>query len=116
MLFKMLLWGNLLFLIFSAKTKFKVRPQLIVCVIEKGQNWLYEKIKQVCLCQAGIVSQVMLAQHLTYEIKDQYIANVALKANIKIGGASNYVDVKLTEKTTMFVGIDVSFYSDLHIR
>lgn len=89
----------------QAQQKFKFRPQLLVCVIDQNMNWLYEKIKNVCLCDAGVASQVMLSKNVMYEIKDQYIANVALKANIKIGGASNYVDRNLTDKSTMFVGI-----------
>lgn len=52
----------------------------------------------------------MLSKHVSSagSIKDQYIANVALKANIKIGGTTNYVDRPLSDKLTMYVGIDVT--------
>ena len=41
-------------------------------------------------------------------IKDQYIANVALKANIKIGGSTNIISSSLSDKTCMFLGMDVT--------
>lgn len=96
----------------DATTMFGTRCQLIVCVLEKEfqRGQYYKEIKRVCLCEAGVASQVMLSNNVlpARNIKPQYIANVALKANIKLGGASNHVDRNLTAKSAMFLGIDVS--------
>lgn len=53
----------------------------------------------------------MLSKHVINpdEIKDQYISNVALKANIKIGGATNHVSALGTPSDmTLFMGADVT--------
>lgn len=96
----------------EATEMFRKRCQLIVCVMEKEskRGQYYKEIKRVCLCEAGVASQVMLSKNVlpANMIKDQYIANVALKANIKLGGASNYVSGSLTRKSAMFVGLEVS--------
>ena len=96
----------------EASEKFRTRCQMIVCILSKEnkRGQFYKEIKRVCLCEAGVTSQVMLSMNVlpAHQIKDQYIANVALKANIKLGGASNSIDRVLTQKSAMFVGIDVS--------
>lgn len=68
----------------SATQAFKVRCQLLICVVETEVHGLYETIKKVCMCEAGVVSQCMLFKHVgrASEIKDQYINNVALKVDI----------------------------------
>lgn len=77
---------------------------------EARRGLFYKEIKRVCLCEAGVASQVMLSKNVlpSRQIKNQYITNVALKANIKICGASNFVSGPLTTKTSIFVGLDVS--------
>ena len=96
----------------QSKEMFTERCQLLVCIIEKEtKTVLYQKIKRICLCDAGVPSQVMLRNNVfpPERIKAQYIANVALKANIKIGGSNNYVDRDLNSGVpTMYVGLDVS--------
>lgn len=85
--------------------------QLLICIIDKSVPFLYSYIKKTLLTEAGVVSQCMLFKHVCDpdRIKDTYICNVALKANIKIGGASNHVSSlgNLPEKDlTMFIGAD----------
>ena len=98
----------------QVKTMYKRRPDLIVCVVSKGVPGVYEQIKVMSLTEAGFVTQCMLWSNLfrggRLDIRDQYIQNVALKANIKCGGASNIIDRELFAdgKPTMFVGIDVT--------
>ncbi|KAJ3325485.1 hypothetical protein HDV06_004344 [Boothiomyces sp. JEL0866] len=95
----------------QAQTKMKKKCQLIMCVIDKESKGLYEQIKTISLCEGGILTQCMQSKHVKDpdNIKDQYVFNLALKANIKLGGASNYVDkLPLTEVPTMFMGADVT--------
>lgn len=94
----------------EATTKMKSRCQLIVCIIDKTPQ-IYETIKRTALCEAGIATQCMLSKNLesAEAIKDQYITNVALKVNIKIGGATNTVSaLPLSDKRTMYMGADVT--------
>ena len=90
---------------------FRSRCQMLICIVD-GDKRLYETIKKICLCEAGVMSQCMLGKHVERAgaIKDQYIANVALKANIKLGGATNSVDTLPTrnDPNTMFLGADVT--------
>ncbi len=72
----------------QAQTMFKSRPDLIVCIISKDIPAVYEQIKIISLTEAGFVTQCMLWNNVfrggRIDIKDQYIVNVALKANIKV--------------------------------
>jgi eukaryotic translation initiation factor 2C len=94
----------------EAKSMFQKRPQLIVCIIDKYIKDIYAQIKKISLTEAGIVTQCMLFKNVQYadSIKDQYISNVALKANIKIGGATNYIDTLSESDGTMYLGADVT--------
>jgi eukaryotic translation initiation factor 2C len=87
------------------------RCQMLVCIVD-GTKRLYEQIKKITLCEAGVMSQCMLQKNVrsARDIKDQYIANVALKANIKLGGSTNTVDSFPSHEhpDTMFMGIDVT--------
>ncbi|KAJ3271560.1 hypothetical protein HDV01_006522 [Terramyces sp. JEL0728] len=95
----------------EAGSKMKAKCKIIVCIINKESKGVYEQIKTIALCEGGIMTQCMQSKHVRSpdEIKDQYIINVALKANIKLGGATNHVDrLPLTEVATMFMGADVT--------
>jgi eukaryotic translation initiation factor 2C len=95
----------------QATSALKQRCQMLICVVD-GDKRLYEQIKTICLCEAGVMSQCMLQKHVgrAEAIKDQYIANVALKANIKLGGTTNTIDTLPSKQypDTMFIGIDVT--------
>jgi eukaryotic translation initiation factor 2C len=95
----------------DAMREFKgIKPKIIVCLLPKLDKPLYQAIKQVALCEAGIVTQCMQIKHVANPgfIKEQYIGNVALKVNIKLGGTNNIVSEQLCKKLTMYVGIDVT--------
>jgi len=87
------------------------RCQMIVCIIDKEPKKLYEDIKRITLSEAGVLSQCIQYSHVRRPdgIKDQYAANVAMKLNIKLGGATNTVE-KLPgcHIPTMLVGADVT--------
>ncbi|KAH9271166.1 hypothetical protein BASA83_006710 [Batrachochytrium salamandrivorans] len=79
----------------EAMAKYKKRCQIIFCVLDKDPKGLYETIKRTTLTEAAVLTQCMLFKHVRYadDIKDQYAANLSLKANIKLGGATNYLRV-----------------------
>jgi eukaryotic translation initiation factor 2C len=95
----------------SAMRSCKSRCQLIVCILDKEPKSLYQDIKRITLTEAGVLSQCLQYSHVSRAnaIKDQYAANVAMKVNIKLGGATNTVDVLPGfDKPTMLVGADVT--------
>jgi eukaryotic translation initiation factor 2C len=97
----------------QAQTIFKKRCQLIVIILDPQYQGLYAECKSLLLCQANVQSQCMLAEHVCRgEIKDQYITNVGLKVNIKLGGATNAVDSGIIGKIpTLYMGADVTHAS-----
>jgi len=95
----------------SATTQFGRRCQMIICIVD-GDRHLYQEIKRVTLTEAGVLTQCMLSKNAgnPRAIKDQYAANVALKVNIKLGGATNHVDhLPLYDMPTMVLGADVTY-------
>lgn len=84
--------------------------QLIICVMD-GKDSGYKSLKWVSETQIGVVTQCCLSEHAN-AAKDQYLANLAMKINAKIGGSN----VELTERLpllggqdpVMFIGADVN--------
>ena len=96
----------------EASQAFNHRCQMIFCIVD-GDRQTYENIKRTSLCEAGVLTQCLAFNNvkLANTIKDQYAANVALKINVKLGGATNYIQSsipKFFDGTTMFVGIAIS--------
>ena len=82
---------------------------MLVCILDKEPKDLYRDIKRITLTEAGVLSQCLQYRNLQREIKDQYAANVAMKVNIKLGGATNTVDtLPVFDRPTMLVGADVT--------
>ena len=65
----------------------KEHPQLIVCIVNAKVSQLYNRVKRNCDCRFGVVSQVMQAAHVK-KCSPQYIGNVLMKVNAKLGGFS----------------------------
>lgn len=95
----------------EASKNMRSRCKIILCIVENNGKALYEQIKRVTLCEGGIVTQVMVGKHVLNprNIKDQYICNVAMKANIKLGGGTNHIDhLPFQNEGIMFCGADVT--------
>ena len=63
------------------------KPQLIVCIVNAKIIEPYNRLKKNCDCRYGIVSQVMQSAHVK-KCSLQYIGNVLMKVNAKLGGCS----------------------------
>ncbi|KAK7529899.1 Piwi domain-containing protein [Phyllosticta citribraziliensis] len=98
--------------------KFMHRPQVLIFIVLNKNADTYNRIKKMCECRYGIVSQVIQAQHIP-KCQDQYISNVCMKFHAKLGGfTSQAVGTAATlikqskgmgnGKTMMCIGADVS--------
>ncbi|KAH9806843.1 ribonuclease H-like domain-containing protein [Melampsora americana] len=66
-------------------------PQIIICVTEeKSQYYSMIKTESDQLADKGVTTQCMITKHLR-NAQDQYLTNLALKLNIKIGGTNHAV-------------------------
>ncbi|KAL5582915.1 hypothetical protein UlMin_015357 [Ulmus minor] len=89
------------------------RLQLLIIVLpeEKGS---YGPIKRICETELGIVSQCCQPRQ-AYSAKMQYLENVSLKINVKVGGRNTVLSAALqkripfvTDRPTIIFGADVT--------
>ncbi|OAG10813.1 eukaryotic translation initiation factor 2C 2 [Paraphaeosphaeria sporulosa] len=87
--------------------------QLLVLILPEASIPLYKHIKTLADKAYGIHTICCVAQKLAKDRgRDQYIANVALKVNLKLGGVNQVVEPKnlsiIDQNKTMVVGMDVT--------
>ncbi|KAF9732031.1 hypothetical protein PMIN06_000183 [Paraphaeosphaeria minitans] len=87
--------------------------QLLVLILPEASIPLYKQIKTLADKVYGIHTICCVAQKLAKDRgRDQYIANVALKVNLKLGGVNQVVEPKnlsiIDQNKTMVVGLDVT--------
>ncbi|KAF7124999.1 hypothetical protein RHSIM_Rhsim12G0136400 [Rhododendron simsii] len=58
---------------------------LLIVILPDNNGSLYGDLKRICETDLGIVSQCCLTKHV-FRMNKQYLANVALKINVKVGG------------------------------
>ncbi|RDX94874.1 Protein argonaute 5, partial [Mucuna pruriens] len=89
------------------------RLQLLVIILPdvRGQ---YGKIKRICETELGIVSQCCQPRQV-YKLNKQYLENVALKINVKVGGSNTVLNdafarkiPHVSDKATIILGADVT--------
>lgn len=92
----------------------KTPPQLFICFVDT-QNGLYEEIKRVaCMELATTVPTQCLNVKKAFNERgqDQYLGNVAMKINIKLGGCNQLLpeprDTPKMGQNTMLIGLDVT--------
>lgn len=66
------------------KTKGK-ELELLLAILPDNNGSLYGDIKRICETDLGLISQCCLTKHV-FKISKQYLANVSLKINVKMGG------------------------------
>ncbi|ESK93551.1 argonaute-like protein [Moniliophthora roreri MCA 2997] len=89
------------------------KPDFILVLLSYTDNFIYPGIKRICDVELGLNTiHLQLEKAMTEKRQDQYLSNVALKVNTKLGGVNHQLDNDamnwLKKKRTMMVGIDVT--------
>ncbi|XVF50352.1 hypothetical protein PTKIN_Ptkin04bG0090400 [Pterospermum kingtungense] len=97
----------------------KLQPQnkeldLLIVILPDNNGSLYGDLKRICETDLGVVSQCCLTKHV-FRMSKQYLANVALKINVKVGGRNTVlVDAisrripLVSDRPTIIFGADVT--------
>ncbi|KAL5150659.1 Protein argonaute 6 [Glycine soja] len=96
-------------------SKLNREPKLILCVLpERKICDIYGPWKKKCLSEIGVVTQCIAPVKIT----DQYLTNVLLKINSKLGGINSLLAIEhsghlplIKDTPTMILGMDVSHNS-----
>jgi len=104
-------------------TAWSREPDILFFIVPGRDSDTYKLIKRSCDLRYGVPSQVLQAMHVG-KCQDQYISNVCMKVNAKLGGATcravepnGYLSKfsslvpynrNITENLTMVIGADVS--------
>ncbi|KAI0812108.1 putative RNA interference and gene silencing protein [Xylaria sp. FL0064] len=88
------------------------RPKLILVIIPDAEMTVaYNHVKYVCDVKEGILNVCVLDSKFS-RANPQYLANVGLKFNLKLGGRNHALDPSklgfVGQKKTIVVGIDVT--------
>ncbi|PKI71745.1 hypothetical protein CRG98_007878 [Punica granatum] len=87
---------------------------LLIVILPDDNGSLYGDLKRICETDLGIVSQCCLSKHV-FKKSRHYLANVALKINVKVGGRNTVlVDAlsrripQVSDRPTIIFGADVT--------
>ncbi|KAF2008199.1 eukaryotic translation initiation factor 2C 2 [Amniculicola lignicola CBS 123094] len=94
---------------------FNMRPMFMMFIVNDRNVEVYRRIKKSCDCRFGVASQVVQSRHVG-AAQAQYISNVCMKVNAKLGGCTSYaasttlpkINPKMKSIPTMVIGADVS--------
>ncbi|KAL3702460.1 hypothetical protein R1sor_020482 [Riccia sorocarpa] len=88
--------------------------ELLVVILPDNNGALYGDLKRICETELGVVSQCCLTKHV-WKGSKQYLANVALKINVKVGGRNTVLVDALARRIplvsdvpTIIFGADVT--------
>ncbi|CAM0880911.1 unnamed protein product [Alopecurus aequalis] len=96
----------------QVKTKLPGAPQFLLCILAERKNSdVYGPWKRKCLSEFGIVTQCVAPMR----VNDQYLTNVLLKINAKLGGMNSLLQIEtnpaiplVSNVPTIILGMDVS--------
>jgi eukaryotic translation initiation factor 2C len=98
----------------AAGNQAQARPQILVFILPDKDSVTYGRIKRSAECRYGVVSQCMQYAHVQ-KCQAQYISNVCMKFNSKLGGvtcratgAKSKGPTGLFTVPTVIIGADVS--------
>ncbi|KAG5287396.1 eukaryotic translation initiation factor 2c [Histoplasma capsulatum G186AR] len=97
----------------STGNKFNQRPELLIFIVMDKNAFHYTRVKKSCDCRFGVPSQVLQASQVA-KCNGQYISNVLMKVNAKLGGTTARISSKITKGLppyTMIIGADISHSS-----
>ncbi|XP_010249941.1 PREDICTED: protein argonaute PNH1-like [Nelumbo nucifera] len=70
----------------AAMNKLKGKElELLIAILPDNNGSLYGDLKRICETGLGLISQCCLTKHV-FKISKQYLANLSLKINVKMGG------------------------------
>ncbi|KAL0903812.1 hypothetical protein M5K25_025865 [Dendrobium thyrsiflorum] len=88
--------------------------ELLLAILPDSNGSLYGDLKRICETDLGLISQCCLTKHV-FKINKQYLANVSLKINVKMGGrntvlldAISWRIPLVSDKPTIIFGADVT--------
>ncbi|KAI9917739.1 hypothetical protein PsorP6_013128 [Peronosclerospora sorghi] len=101
----------------AATESFKTPPQIVWMIIPFADAIAYGELKLMSDTEAGvvIVSQCMLSKHIA-KCSPQYIANILMKVNTKLGGNNGVISGPLphvSDSRTIIFGADVTHPSPM---
>ncbi|KAL1568351.1 argonaute 1B [Salvia divinorum] len=92
----------------------KKELDLLIVILPDNNGSLYGDLKRICETDLGIVSQCCLQKHV-FKMSKQYLANVSLKINVKVGGRNTVLVDALSrriplvsDQPTIIFGADVT--------
>nr|AIN75617.1 argonaute 1 [Dimocarpus longan] len=87
---------------------------LLIVILPDNNGSLYGDLKRICETDLGLVSQCCLTKHV-FRMSKQYLANVALKINVKVGGRNTVLLDAISrriplvsDRPTIIFGADVT--------
>ncbi|EXJ58677.1 hypothetical protein A1O7_06105 [Cladophialophora yegresii CBS 114405] len=87
------------------------RPKLVLVILPYVDGPIYNRVKHACDVREGLINVCVVASKFA-RANEQYLANVGLKFNLKLGGLNQSLDPSklgiLSAGKTMVVGIDVT--------
>lgn len=102
----------------AASGKFGARPDVLYFVLQSSSAQIYQVLKMGLDVKTGIASQVMLQDKaITSRGAAQYLANIAMKVNVKLGGTNCVLhEPVFSSGRFMLVGGDISHASPGALR
>ncbi|XP_021776500.1 protein argonaute 4B-like [Chenopodium quinoa] len=102
----------------DVQSKLPGAPKFLLCLLPERKNCeVYGPWKKKCLADFGIVTQCMAPTR----VNDQYLTNLLLKINAKLGGLNSMLAVEhtpsiplISKVPTIILGMDVSHGSPGH--
>ncbi|KAJ4787293.1 Argonaute family protein [Rhynchospora pubera] len=96
----------------QVRTKLPGAPRFLLCLLPERKNSdIYGPWKRKCLADFGIVTQCLAPS----KVNDQYLTNLLLKINAKLGGMNSLLQVEdvpsiplISRVPTIILGMDVS--------
>ncbi|EXJ91778.1 hypothetical protein A1O3_00328 [Capronia epimyces CBS 606.96] len=86
-------------------------PKLVLAILPAADVAIYNRVKYACDVREGLINVCVIASKFA-KANDQYLANVGLKFNLKLGGINQSLEPSklglLSQGKTMVVGIDVT--------
>lgn len=98
---------------------FRRKADLLIVLIHSSQEKIYRALKSICDVRLGVASQVMQVEKAFGRGQPQYIANITLKVNAKLGGLNSRISEPLFQdqnRRWMMMGADVTHPSPIQRR